>query len=53
MLRNGRREWGMRQRTIVLPPAAAATRLSAARDELAKCEEQWLELEMKREMLEG
>ena len=31
----------------------AATRLTAARDELAKAEEQWLELEMKREMLEG
>jgi ATP-binding cassette subfamily F protein uup len=31
----------------------AASRLTAARDELAKAEEQWLELEMKREMLEG
>jgi ATP-binding cassette subfamily F protein uup len=31
----------------------AASRLTAARDELAKSEEQWLELEMKREMLEG
>ena len=31
----------------------AAARLTAARDELAKAEEQWLELEMKREMLEG
>ncbi len=32
---------------------SAASRLTAARDELAKAEEQWLELEMKREMLEG
>ena len=31
----------------------AATRLTAAREELAKSEEQWLELEMKRESLEG
>ena len=31
----------------------AAIRLTAARDELAKAEEQWLELEMKREALEG
>ena len=31
----------------------AAARLTAARDELAKAEEQWLELEMKREALEG
>ena len=31
----------------------AVSRLSAAREELAKAEEQWLELEMKREMLEG
>ncbi len=31
----------------------AASRLTSARDELAKAEEQWLELEMKREMLEG
>ena len=31
----------------------AASRLTAARDDLAKAEEQWLELEMKREMLEG
>ena len=31
----------------------AASRMTAARDELAKAEEQWLELEMKREMLEG
>ena len=31
----------------------AALRLTAARDELAKAEEQWLELEMKRETLEG
>ncbi|MCA3561657.1 MAG: ATP-binding cassette domain-containing protein [Aestuariivirga sp.] len=31
----------------------AASRLTAARDELANSEEQWLELEMKREMLEG
>ena len=31
----------------------AASRLTAAREELAKAEEQWLELEMKREMLEG
>ena len=31
----------------------AASRLTTARDELAKAEEQWLELEMKREMLEG
>ncbi len=30
-----------------------AARLAAARDELAKGEEQWLELEMKREQLEG
>ena len=32
---------------------AAASRLTAAREELAKSEEQWLELEMKREALEG
>ncbi len=32
---------------------SAAARLSAARDELANSEEQWLELEMKREALEG
>jgi ATP-binding cassette subfamily F protein uup len=32
---------------------SAAARLAAARDELAKAEEQWLELEMKREALEG
>lgn len=31
----------------------AASRLTAARDELAKAEEQWLDLEMKREALEG
>jgi ATP-binding cassette subfamily F protein uup len=31
----------------------AASRLTAARAELASSEEQWLELEMKREMLEG
>ena len=32
---------------------SAASRLTAARGELAKAEEQWLELEMKRESLEG
>jgi ATP-binding cassette subfamily F protein uup len=32
---------------------AAAARLTAARDELLKSEELWLELEMKREALEG
>ncbi|MFN4141037.1 ABC-F family ATP-binding cassette domain-containing protein [Aestuariivirga sp.] len=32
---------------------SAAARLSSAREELAKAEEQWLELEMKREALEG
>jgi ATP-binding cassette subfamily F protein uup len=32
---------------------SAITRLAAARGELAKSEEQWLELEMKREELEG
>ncbi len=32
---------------------SAASRLTAAREELAKAEEQWLELEMKREQLEG
>ena len=32
---------------------AAASRLTTAREELAKSEEQWLELEMKREALEG
>jgi ATP-binding cassette subfamily F protein uup len=32
---------------------SAASRLTAARDELAAAEEQWLELEMKREALEG
>ena len=31
----------------------SATRLTAAREDLAKSEEQWLELEMKREALEG
>jgi ABC transport system ATP-binding/permease protein len=31
----------------------AASRLTAAREDLAKAEEQWLELEMKREALEG
>jgi ABC transport system ATP-binding/permease protein len=31
----------------------SASRLTAAREELAKAEEQWLELEMKREALEG
>jgi ATP-binding cassette subfamily F protein uup len=31
----------------------AASRLTAARSDLAKAEEQWLELEMKREALEG
>jgi len=31
----------------------AAARLTAAREELARSEEQWLELEMKREQLEG
>jgi ATP-binding cassette subfamily F protein uup len=31
----------------------AASRLTAARQDLAKAEEQWLELEMKRESLEG
>jgi len=31
----------------------AASRLTAARQDLAKAEEQWLELEMKREALEG
>ncbi|MCA3556266.1 ATP-binding cassette domain-containing protein [Aestuariivirga sp.] len=31
----------------------AASRLTAARGDLARAEEQWLELEMKREMLEG
>jgi ATP-binding cassette subfamily F protein uup len=30
-----------------------AARLTAAREDLAKAEEQWLELEMKREALEG
>jgi ATP-binding cassette subfamily F protein uup len=31
----------------------SASRLTAARQDLASAEEQWLELEMKREMLEG
>ena len=32
---------------------AAISRIAAARDELSKSEEQWLDLEMKREELEG